>query len=381
MATGLTFVSYSRTDSDFAVKLASDLRAKGADVWLDQLDIEAGSRWDTAVEGALGRSARLLVLLTPKSVASQNVLDEVSYALDEGKAVLPVLVEPCAIPMRMRRLHYVDFTRGYEAGVARLLTTLGVTQPSTAAAPPAPETPPPTRPARAPKRAAAREREPAAQAEPDVVRLAAANRSRGAPIVPIAAGIALVIAAVAWFSYSPSTVTTSETPSVATAGGAAATPSDPPAATPPTASGTAAASSSVSGLFVGDNTLPATSSPRGDASGDAGLQALLALTRQLGARDALSTPDLAQLADAQGAACPNQPRPSPCASSATSAVQSTLDAVCRRQAGAAPPRSDEGPALLYESKVVSCRQAYLSLLLSHLDLQAKEAIRKIKEGG
>ena len=121
MATGLTFVSYSRTDSDFAVKLASDLRAKGADVWLDQLDIEAGSRWDTAVEGALGRSARLLVLLTPKSVASQNVLDEVSYALDEGKTVLPVLVEACAIPMRMRRLQHVDFTRGYEAGVARLL--------------------------------------------------------------------------------------------------------------------------------------------------------------------------------------------------------------------------------------------------------------------
>ena len=120
MGTGLTFVSYSRNDSEFAVKLASDLRAQGADVWFDQLDIEAGSHWDTAVEGALGRSARLLVLLTPKSVGSQNVLDELSFALDEGKTVLPVLVESCAIPMRMRRLQYVDFTRGYDAGLALL---------------------------------------------------------------------------------------------------------------------------------------------------------------------------------------------------------------------------------------------------------------------
>src|SRR5688500_2704260 len=113
MSDDRTFVSYSRADSQFAVKLASDLRANGASVWIDQLDIAAGARWDDAIEEALRRSARVIVLLSPKSAASQNVMDEVSFALDEGKTIVPVLVERCTIPMRLRRLQYVDFTPGY----------------------------------------------------------------------------------------------------------------------------------------------------------------------------------------------------------------------------------------------------------------------------
>ena len=37
------FFSYSRTDSEFVLKLAKDLRKAGANIWLDQLDIKAGS--------------------------------------------------------------------------------------------------------------------------------------------------------------------------------------------------------------------------------------------------------------------------------------------------------------------------------------------------
>jgi len=33
------FVSYSRADSEFALKLVRDLKAAGISVWLDQLDI------------------------------------------------------------------------------------------------------------------------------------------------------------------------------------------------------------------------------------------------------------------------------------------------------------------------------------------------------
>ena len=34
------FVSYSRDDSEFVLRLAGDLKAAGAKVWLDRLDIE-----------------------------------------------------------------------------------------------------------------------------------------------------------------------------------------------------------------------------------------------------------------------------------------------------------------------------------------------------
>lgn len=82
MAQALTaFFSYSRQDSEFALRLADDLRSAGAGVWLDQRDISPGVRWDSAVEAALKSCPRLLVILSPSSVNSTNVLDEVSFAL------------------------------------------------------------------------------------------------------------------------------------------------------------------------------------------------------------------------------------------------------------------------------------------------------------
>ena len=47
------FFGYSREDSSFALKLAGGLKAAGANVWLDQLEIIPGQRWDRKVEDAL----------------------------------------------------------------------------------------------------------------------------------------------------------------------------------------------------------------------------------------------------------------------------------------------------------------------------------------
>jgi hypothetical protein len=73
------FLSYSRQDSDFALRLAGDLKTAGANVWLDQMDILAGQRWDRAVEDALANCPRMLLILSPASVNSTNVMDEVSW--------------------------------------------------------------------------------------------------------------------------------------------------------------------------------------------------------------------------------------------------------------------------------------------------------------
>lgn len=50
---------------------------------------------------ASSRCSRLLAILTPTSVASANVLDEVSFAIDQSKQVIPILVEDCAVPFRL----------------------------------------------------------------------------------------------------------------------------------------------------------------------------------------------------------------------------------------------------------------------------------------
>src|SRR6187402_3810432 len=96
------FFSYSRVDgSAFALKLAVDLKKKGFDVWIDQEDIRAGLDWDTEIENALESCDCLLFLETEKSVVSKNVLDEVYYAIDQNKKVIPVIYVDSKTPYRL----------------------------------------------------------------------------------------------------------------------------------------------------------------------------------------------------------------------------------------------------------------------------------------
>lgn len=93
MSTQHTFISDSGADAEFALKLAGDLRAAGQDIRLDQLDIPPGARWDREVEQALKTCRRLLLILSPASMQSENVQDEIGYAMQKDKLIIPVLHE------------------------------------------------------------------------------------------------------------------------------------------------------------------------------------------------------------------------------------------------------------------------------------------------
>jgi hypothetical protein len=124
------FISYSREDSEFALRLAQDLKAAGAPVWLDQLDLKPGTSWDNSIEDALMDAPEMLVILSPTSVRSENVRDEISYALKQGKTVVPVLYMECVIPLRLERKQHIDFRTNYARGLAHLLEHLRVTDPN-----------------------------------------------------------------------------------------------------------------------------------------------------------------------------------------------------------------------------------------------------------
>ncbi len=128
--TPTAFVSYSRVDSEFALQLAEHLKAAGANVWLDQLDIEPGTPWDSAIEEALLKSTHMLVVLSTVSVTSDNVRDEVSYALSQQMKVIPVLYRECKVPFRLARLQHIDFRNDYDSAFKALLRTLRVEQQS-----------------------------------------------------------------------------------------------------------------------------------------------------------------------------------------------------------------------------------------------------------
>jgi len=124
------FFSYARADEEFALKLAKSLRSAGANLWIDQLDIPVGSRWDRAVMQALKTAESVLVILSPAAVDSDNVMDEVSFALEQKKPVMPVLYKNCEVPLGLRRVQYIDFTVDFNLALRRLLHAFSIEPPS-----------------------------------------------------------------------------------------------------------------------------------------------------------------------------------------------------------------------------------------------------------
>lgn len=120
------FISYARADRPFAKSLTAKLDSAGIQTWIDYRDIPPGANWDQAVEDALRDCNAMLLILTPRSVQSNNVHDEWHYFLDLDKPIYPVLREACEIPFRLRRRQYVDFTADDAAALERLLVVLGI---------------------------------------------------------------------------------------------------------------------------------------------------------------------------------------------------------------------------------------------------------------
>ncbi len=95
-----TFISYSRDNKEFALKLALELKEAGFPIWLDQLDIPTGVRWDDEIEKALDACDIFMVILTPSSSTSENVKDEIGYAIDSGKRL-------CLCSLKMQNCLFV----------------------------------------------------------------------------------------------------------------------------------------------------------------------------------------------------------------------------------------------------------------------------------
>ena len=74
------FISYSRKDLAFVEQLAADLQAAGLDVWYDLSGLEGGERWRIEIEKAIQESQYVIVVLSPNSVASTWVEEEILFA-------------------------------------------------------------------------------------------------------------------------------------------------------------------------------------------------------------------------------------------------------------------------------------------------------------
>lgn len=97
------FISYSSQDREKAEMLTELLISAGLSVWIDHSALEVSTSWSAEIVDAISSCTAFIVLLSPNSVESHNVIKEVSLASEKRKKILPLDLEPIAIP---RELEY-----------------------------------------------------------------------------------------------------------------------------------------------------------------------------------------------------------------------------------------------------------------------------------
>lgn len=127
------FVSYSHADSELVLAELQKLQTAGFRIWYDE-GINPGNDWPEEIARALDCSSLFLVFITPRSVASTNVQNEINFALNRRKSFLAVHLEettlPAGLELRMGDIqaikrHYIAEER-YRQKIHKVLaTTLG----------------------------------------------------------------------------------------------------------------------------------------------------------------------------------------------------------------------------------------------------------------
>ncbi len=74
------FISYSSKDKESADQLTELLVSAGLSVWIDQSGIDAATSWSKEIVHAIDGCKAFVVLLSPNSIASENVVKEISFA-------------------------------------------------------------------------------------------------------------------------------------------------------------------------------------------------------------------------------------------------------------------------------------------------------------
>ena len=134
------FVCYAHDDRDVVVEQVAWLREAGIHVWYDEA-IEAGSRWSDDLARAVDGCSAFVYFLSPRSVSSRHCLDEVHFALECGRPIVPVEIAPVTLTpglqlslggqhrLFMHRMEPAEFRRKLERGLREAMSGVSAEHP------------------------------------------------------------------------------------------------------------------------------------------------------------------------------------------------------------------------------------------------------------
>lgn len=123
------FISHATPESNtFTLWLGAKLAAIGYEVFADIFRLRGGDDWERKLEGAIRqRAAKFLLVATPLAVEKQGVRNEINIAVATARKIgdpsfiVPLRLEPFDPPLSIAHAQWVDFTRGWSAGLRDLL--------------------------------------------------------------------------------------------------------------------------------------------------------------------------------------------------------------------------------------------------------------------
>ncbi len=128
------FLCHSSNDKPAVRELYQKLRAEAwIQPWLDEEELYPGQDWNMEIEKAVEAADAIIVCLSKGSITKEGyiqrelriVLDFADYKPEGTLYIMPVRLEECEPPRRLRPWQYADYFEGQrERGLQRLLVSL-----------------------------------------------------------------------------------------------------------------------------------------------------------------------------------------------------------------------------------------------------------------
>ena len=122
------FLSHSSIDKPIVRMLASDIKASGAKIWFDEIELKVGDSLILKISDAIREATYVVAFLSTDSIKSNWVKKELAVAstigINENRVfVLPILIgsiKTADIPAFLLDYIYIDFRRPAEYDIAFL---------------------------------------------------------------------------------------------------------------------------------------------------------------------------------------------------------------------------------------------------------------------
>lgn len=118
------FLNYSHRDKVVASQIRLALESEGYQVWGDESEIKGGQDWSSAIEQGITKSDLVVSVISENAKESSWVRQEIAYALQQKKPVIPIKTDSSVPPIMLINYQYISAESNLDMGIKQLIAIL-----------------------------------------------------------------------------------------------------------------------------------------------------------------------------------------------------------------------------------------------------------------